>query len=402
MKIAYFDCVAGASGDMILGALIDAGLDIDELREALQALGLSEYELQVRELQKGVIEATSVEVVVTREVAARKLDDIEAIILQSDLPTTVKDSSLAIFRRVIQVEAGIHGADPGDVHLHEVGGTDAIVDVVGSLLGLELLSVDKVYASRLPLGHGFVRCAHGLIPVPAPATLELLKGVPLVQYDVEGELVTPTGAAILTSLSEGYGPMPQMTVESIGYGAGKSDFPFPNVLRLVMGTAPPPVSAPMEEVVLLETNLDDMNPELYEHAMDSLFQAGALDVFLQPIQGKKNRPGVLLSALCHPEARDRLSAALFAETTTLGIRLKTMRRLCLDRETAKVRTPYGEISIKVARLGEEIVNLSPEYEDCRRLARETGRPLKEVYAAAQAAAISWRDSQASAVTGSGR
>jgi uncharacterized protein (TIGR00299 family) protein len=393
MNIAYFDCVAGASGDMILGALIDAGLDEDELSDGLQVLGLSEYQLRIGRVQKGAIQATSVDVVITGEVAARRLSDIEAIILQSDLPTSVKDSSLAIFRRVIEVEAAIHGADPGEVHLHEVGGTDAIIDVVGSLLGLELLAVEKVYASRLPLGHGFVRCAHGLLPVPAPATLELLKGVPVVQYDVEGELVTPTGAAILTSLAKGYGPMPQMEVERIGYGAGKSDFSFPNVLRLLIGSSPPPATAPMEEVILLETNLDDMNPELYEHVMDSLFRAGALDVFLQPIQGKKNRPGVLLSALCHPEARDRLSAILFAETTTLGIRLKTMHRLCLDRETAKVRTPYGEVSVKVARLGEEIVNLSPEYEDCRHLAREIGKPLKEVYAAAQAAAMLWRDRQ---------
>ena len=393
MKIAYFDCVAGASGDMILGALIDAGLDSDELCEGLEALGLSEYQLQIGRVQKGAIQATSVDVAITGEVAARRLSDIEAIILKSDLPTSVKESSLAIFRRVIEVEAEIHGADPGEVHLHEVGGTDAIVDVVGSLLGLELLAVEKVYASRLPLGHGFVRCAHGLLPVPAPATLEILKGVPVVQYDVEGELVTPTGAAILTSVCEGYGPMPQMTVDRIGYGAGRTDFAFPNVLRLLIGSTPLPATAATEEVVLLETNLDDMNPELYEHVMDSLFRAGALDVFLQPVQGKKNRPGVLLSALCHPEDGERLSAILFAETTTLGIRLNTMQRLCLDRETTKVRTPYGEVSVKVARLGEEIVNLSPEYEDCRRLARETGKPLKEVYAAAQTAAMLWRDSQ---------
>jgi len=393
MKIAYFDCVAGASGDMILGALIDAGLDSDELCEGLQALGLSEYQLQIGRVHKGAIQATSVDVAITGEVAARRLSDIEAIILKSDLPTSVKESSLAIFRRVIEVEAEIHGADPGEVHLHEVGGTDAIVDVVGSLLGLELLAVEKVYASRLPLGHGFVRCAHGLLPVPAPATLEILKGVPVVQYDVEGELVTPTGAAILTSVCEGYGPMPQMTVDRIGYGAGRTDFAFPNVLRLLIGSTPLPATAAKEEVVLLETNLDDMNPELYEHVMDSLFRAGALDVFLQPVQGKKNRPGVLLSALCHPEDGERLSAILFAETTTLGIRLNTMQRLCLDRETTKVRTPYGEVSVKVARLGEEIVNLSPEYEDCRRLARETGKPLKEVYAAAQTAAMLWRDSQ---------
>jgi len=393
MKIAYFDCFAGISGDMILGALIDAGLDVDELRQGLQGLGLSEYDLQVSQVHKGAIGATSVTVAVRGPVPERKLANIEQVIEESDLPAAVKEQSLSIFRRLIDVESEIHGADPAEVHLHEVGGTDAIVDVVGSLLGLKLLGVGKVYASRLPLGHGFVRCAHGLLPVPAPATLALLRGLPVVQYDVEGELVTPTGAAILTSLAEEYGPLPRMTVEKIGYGAGKRDFPFPNLLRVLVGSLSPAVALPTEDVVLLETNLDDMNPELYDHVMDSLFDAGALDVFLQPFQGKKNRPGVLLCVLCHPHQVDQLSSIVFAETTTLGIRQTTMERRCLDRDMVMVDTVHGQVRVKVARLDGDVVNLSPEYEDCRRLARETGKPLKEVYAAAQAAAMLWRDSR---------
>jgi hypothetical protein len=391
MKIAYFDCFSGASGDMILGALIDAGLDVETLRQNLAGLHLSEYELKASRTQKGAIAATDVQVVVHDDVPERKLVDIEGVIAGSDLPEDIKQASTAIFRRLIGIEASIHGADPEDVHLHEVGGTDAIVDVVGSLLGLKLLGVEKVYASRLPSGHGFVRCSHGLLPLPAPATVELLRGVPVIQLDVEGELVTPTGAAILTGVVEEFGPFPEMTVDTIGYGAGKSEFEFPNLLRILVGSTTQKTARPTEQVVLLETNLDDMNPELFDHIMQTLFEAGALDVFLQTFQGKKNRPGVLLSVLCHPHQVQQFSTIIFAQTTTLGIRHKTMDRLCLDRETEWIETPHGQLRIKVARLGEEIVNLSPEYEDCRRLALESGKPLKEVYAAAEAAAKQWRN-----------
>ncbi len=391
MRIAYFDCFAGASGDMILGALIDAGVDVRKLREGLGRVDITDYELRVSRVQKGAIGATDAEVLVGGEASDRKLADIEAVITESDLPQEIKQTSVTIFRRLVTVEAEIHGADHESVHLHEAGGTDAIVDVVGSLLGLSLLGVEQVYASRLPLGHGYVRCAHGLLPVPAPATLELLKGVPVSQVDVEGEMVTPTGAAILTGIVHEFGPFPQMTVESIGYGAGKSEFAFPNVLRLLVGTTPQRLGESRESVVLLETNLDDMNPELYDHIMQALFAAGALDVYLQPIQAKKNRPGVVLSALCHPQAAQELSSIIFAETTTLGIRQQAMERLCLRRETIKVDTPFGQVRIKVAKLGDRTTNLAPEYEDCRRLAIETKTPLKEVYAAAQAAAREWHD-----------
>jgi uncharacterized protein (TIGR00299 family) protein len=393
MKLAYFDCLAGISGDMILGALLDAGLDAELFQEALRGLHLSEYELRIEKVQKGVIQATDVQVLVKDGVAERNLADIEAVVAASELPDEVKEGSIAVFQRLVGAEAAVHGTRPEEAHLHEVGATDAIVDVVGSLLGLNLLGVERVMASQLPLGHGFVRCAHGLLPLPAPATLELLKGVPVVQREVEGELVTPTGAAIITSLAQEFGPIPQMVVQSIGYGAGKSKFPFPNLLRVLVGTGQERLSGPTETVVLLETNLDDMNPELYDHVMHTLFEAGALDVFLQPFQGKKNRPGVLLSVLCHPHAEQELSSIIFAETTTLGIRRLLLQRFCLDRETVQVDTPYGRVRIKVAKLGQGIVNLAPEYEDCHRLALETGNPLKEVYAAAHAAAGDWRAAQ---------
>ncbi len=391
MRIAYFDCFAGVSGDMILGALIDAGLEIKALREGLKALDLRGYELEVRRVHKAAIEGTEVRVLVSDEATERKIAEIEALVRQSELPEEIKETSIGIFRRLVTVEAGIHGTAREDVWLHEVGGTDAIVDVVGALVGLKLLGVDRVHASRLPLGQGFVRCAHGVLPVPAPATLELLKGIPVTQLDVEGETVTPTGAAILTTLVEDFGPFPAMTIERIGYGAGKKEFAFPNLLRLLVGTTTGQLAGSRERVVLLESNLDDMNPEFYEHIMDALFDAGALDVYLQPIQAKKSRPGVLLSVLCQPGAAEELSGIIFAEATTLGIRQQAMERVCLSRETVKVETAFGQVRIKVARLGEKIVNLSPEYEDCRRLALEKKKPLKEVYGAAEAAARRWRD-----------
>jgi len=391
MKIAYFDSFAGASGDMILAALIDAGLDAQELREALDGLHLPDYELRVNRVHKGVIEATDVQVVVNDQRTERRMPEIEALITRSELPLEIKETSVEILRRLVSVEAKVHGSEPQNVHLHELGGTDAIVDVVGAVLGLHLLGVEGVYASRLRLGHGFVSCAHGLLPIPAPATLELLKGVPVIQADVEEELVTPTGAAILTGLVKEFGPLPAMIVDSIGYGAGKRELPFPNLLRVLVGTRTPRDAASREMIILLETNLDDMNPEFYDHIVEALFAAGALDVYLQLIQAKKNRPGVVLSVLCHPQAVQDLSSIIFSETTTLGIRQQTMERLCLSRETVKVETPLGQVRIKVAKLGDKMINLSPEYEDCRRLALENKKPLKEVYAAAQAAAMDWRD-----------
>jgi uncharacterized protein (TIGR00299 family) protein len=385
MRIAYFDCFAGASGDMILGALLDAGVEPEVWQEELSKLNLSGYQLKIDRVQKQGIAATAVKVLVSEGKQERHLAEIEELVGTSQLLTEVKETSVEVFRRLAVAEARVHGTTPDRIHFHEVGGVDAIIDIVGSVVGLRLLGVEEIYASTLPLGHGFVDCAHGRLPLPAPATLELLQGVPVLLRDVEGELVTPTGAAILTTLAKGFGPFPPMTVEGIGYGAGQRDFPFPNLLRLLVGTTSPALDARMETLTLLEANIDDLNPEFYGHLMERLFSAGALDVYLTPAQMKKNRPGVLLSVACPPAQAEALAALVFAETTTIGLRRQEVQRWALARERVEVETPYGTVGIKVAKLGGKVMTVSPEYEDCRRLALGSGVPLKEVYTAAEAA-----------------
>ncbi len=408
MKIAYFDCIAGASGDMILGALIDAGLEADLLRERLDALHLPGFALEVRRVQKLGFGATHVRVRVEDDVPARHLAEIERLVAESDVAPELRERARAIFRRIGEAEAGIHGTEVEHVHLHELGGVDTIVDVVGALVGLDALGIAEVHASPLPLGRGFVRGAHGQIPLPAPATVALLKGVPVVGSPVEMETVTPTGAALLSSLAASFGPIPAMTLEAVGYGAGSRDLPIPNVLRLLVGErdarAPrkaahehhhPTEDHPHEHphagehapgatrMIVLETNVDDMNPEFYGYLMDRLFAAGALDVFYAPIQMKKNRPATLLRALCAPEHAEALRAILFAETTTLGVRAHPVERHCLPRTLEQVETEYGTVRVKVAQLPGGAKKAAPEYEDCRRLAEEKGVPLREVYRAAE-------------------
>jgi uncharacterized protein (TIGR00299 family) protein len=386
VRLGYFDCIAGVSGDMILGALLDAGLAGEVLRERLAGLKLPGYSLRWQRTSKGAISATTVDVIVEDDLPERNLADIEAIVQQGDLSHQIKKEALRIFRRMAEVEAEIHGTTPDRVHLHELGGLDTIADVVGTLAGLEALGVTRVYASPLPLGRGFVTTAHGAIPLPAPATLALLKGVPIVGSEIDAELVTPTGAALLSILATGFGPMPAMTLESVGYGAGSRDLPIPNVLRLLIGTATSPDDAAVEKLVMLETNIDDLNPEFYEHVMARLFNAGALDVYLAPIYMKKNRPATMLSALCQPAAVGLLTEILFAETSTLGVRQQTLLRHRLARSIHEVETPYGVVRVKVARWGKGRGRASPEYEDCRRLAEEKGVPLREIYRAAERAA----------------
>ena len=385
MRIAHFDCFAGVSGDMILGALLDAGVEPDVWQGELSKLNLSGYELRIDRVQKQGIAAIAVRVLLGEESPKRHLAEIEELITTSQLPTEDKEMSVEVFRRLAVAEARVHGTTPDRIHFHEVGGIDAIIDIVGAVVGLRLLGVEEIYASTLPLGHGFVDCAHGRLPLPAPATLELLQGVPVLSRDVDGELVTPTGAAILTTMAEGFGPFPPMTVEKIGYGAGQRDFPFPNLLRLLVGITSPTLDARMETLTLLEANIDDLNPEFYGHLMERLFTAGALDVYLTPVQMKKNRPGVVLSVTCPPAQAEALAALVFAETTTIGLRRQEVQRWALARERVEVETSCGTVGVKVARLSGRVVTASPEYEDCRRLALESGVPLKEVYAAAEAA-----------------
>jgi uncharacterized protein (TIGR00299 family) protein len=386
MKIAYFDCFAGASGDMILGALLDAGLDEVAWRAELDKLGLGGYEVRVAKVHKGPLAATQVEVLCEETHVHRHLGDIETLINDSGLPAPVKERSVAVFRRLAQAEAQVHGERIENVHFHEVGALDAIVDVVGAVAGLWLMGVEEVYVSALPMGHGFVDCAHGRLPLPAPAVVELAQGLPIVSVDVEAELVTPTGAALLSTLGAGFGTWPPMTLEHAGYGAGQRELEFPNVLRLLVGQSCATLDASTQRVEVLEANIDDMNPEFYGHVIQRLLDAGALDVYLTPVYMKKNRPGVVLSVSCLAEDSERLAALVFAETTTIGIRRVKTERWALAREYATVQTPYGEVGVKIARLGGQVVNVSLEYEDCRRLALEHGVALKEIHAAATVAA----------------
>jgi len=384
--IAYFDCIAGASGDMILGALVDAGVSADALRDRLSALHLKGFHLHVDRVVKNGFSAIKVDVHVADDVPERHLGDILQIVEESDLAPEVKEDAAAMFRRLGEAEAAIHGSSIDHVHLHELGGVDTIVDVVGALVGLDLLGVERIVSSPLPLGRGFVRGAHGQIPLPAPATVSLLKGVPIVGSDIEMETVTPTGAVLLSSLADDFGPIPPMTLSGVGYGAGSRDLPIPNVLRVLLGEGASPGMGKVESLVMLETNIDDMNPEFYEHVMGHLFDAGALDVYFSPVQMKKNRPATVLHVLCRPEKASALKRILFTETTTLGVREQTVTRHALPRGHHHVDTPYGSVHVKVAHLDEGQVKVSPEYEDCRALAEEHDVPLRKVYQAAQRAA----------------
>jgi len=388
VKIAYFDCIVGASGDMILGALVDAGLPEDTLIRLPDRLHMPELKLRVQRVVKGSINATKVDVLVGADVPERRLAEIEAILDGSELQAHIQTKARGIFRRLAEVEAGIHGMPVEQVHLHELGGVDTVADVVGALVGLDALGIERVYVSPLPLGRGMIESAHGALPQPAPATLALLQGVPVMGSDLPYELVTPTGAAILTAIASGFGPIPPMTLSAVGYGAGGYDLPIPNVLRLLVGEQASAGAETVETLVLLETNIDDSNPEIYDYVVERLLAAGALDVFLAPIQMKKNRPATMLSVLCHPAEADALTAILYAETSTLGVRRLMLERRCVERSIETVQTSYGPLRVKVARLSTGQVKAAPEYEDCRRAAEVSKAPLREVYRAAEIAIAS--------------
>ncbi len=384
MKIAYFDCFAGISGDMTLGALIDAGADSDKLRQALSSLNISGYHIEINKIEKGHISATDVEVVLDEhQHHHRHLGDIVQIIENAKLSDWVKKTSEKIFTRLAEAEATVHGSTPEDVHFHEVGAVDAIVDIVGSAVCLDLLGRPKVVSSPMPTFHGFATGAHGTFPLPAPATTELLKGIPWRPLGVEGELVTPTGAAIIAAIASSFGDIPLMAVKSIGYGSGKKEREFPNLLRVMLGQTAEPAS--LTKVTVIETNIDDLNPQFYDLVIDRLFTAGALDVFLTPLQMKKSRPGVLLSTISSPELADELIRIILSETSTLGVRVQQMDRICLDRRWEEVKTSYGPIRIKIGEMSGNVVNTSPEYEDCKKAAETHNVPVKLVYEEAIAA-----------------
>lgn len=427
MKVLYFDCFSGISGDMTLGALMDLGVDEQLFRRELAKLNLEEYRLVIGKGIKNGITGKDVQVILNHDEEdhqghghhddnpgqghhhhnhehehdsdhehpihnsehnhnhqARNLRDIEGLIDESDLSQGVKDFSKQVFREIAAAEAKVHDKDIAEVHFHEVGAVDSIVDIVGIAICLDLLGIDRVYASKLYDGHGFINCQHGSIPVPVPAVMEMLSGsgIPLIQTDINTELVTPTGMGIIKCLSSGFGTVPQMSVERVGYGMGKRETGGINALRLVLGRMDDETGKDtLDEIVTLETNIDDMNGEAMGYTMERLFENGALDVFYTPIFMKKNRPAVMLTVLAEIQDEEKLAAMILRETTTLGIRRSSCKRYIMNREIIKVSTKFGDVRVKMASQG-GFVKYAPEYEDCRNIARKTGRSFIEVYNAA--------------------
>ena len=387
MKIAYFDCFSGVSGDMTLGALLACGADEAEFRRQLAGLSVPGYELIIQRVTREGITATDVDVKLLEQDQGhgRNLSDIADLLEASELSTPVRRNALAVFTRLADAEAKIHGTTRGEIHFHEVGAVDAIVDIVGSCLLLEMLGVERVVPSSIPCGYGTITCAHGIMPVPAPATMELLAGFPVHSVDIRGELVTPTGAALLTTLgtSETAGAMPAMRVLTGGFGAGKKQFlpDMPNLLRVILGETTDLGASDKtpQTISVLETNLDDQNPEGFDLLMERAFAAGALDVFFAPIQMKKNRPAALVTMLCPADKTETLAGVLFRETGTFGVRIREQHRLTLARSWRTVETEYGDIRLKIGVWQGEEVTTSPEYEDCKRAAVKHNVALRRVY-----------------------
>ena len=429
MKLAYLDCYSGVSGDMLLGALIACGADPGRIEADIHSLGLAELRLTIETVKRGALVGTRAVFEAPPQKAHRHFTHIAAMIEKAPLSARVKEQATAIFRRLGEVEAAIHGTTLEKVHFHEVGALDSIADIVGNCSALEQLGIDELHCSALNVGGGTIECDHGTLPVPAPATVELLKGLPIYSSGVQAELVTPTGAAIVATLGRGFGPLPAMKVIAVGYGAGMRDLrEQPNMVRVTLGEAISgeaiggeaiggeaigdetirgatiggasasgllsqrlfqhlfqPGSDSLERLLLIEANLDDMNPQLFDYVAERAFAAGALDVYFTAVQMKKNRPGVLLSVLCRPEQVGAITTLIFLETTTLGVRSSEVLRRALEREMMEVATRYGPIPIKVARLNGKVVNFAPEFDDCRRISAERGVALQSVMLEASAA-----------------
>lgn len=404
-KTLYLDCFSGASGDMILGALLDLGLPLDDLRGALGSLAVDLGGVSSHRVLRAGVSATKFVVGEQKphshshegtphphegtphphdHHSHHSLKEITAAINRSALSAEARQRATHLFERLAEAESAIHNVPVERIHLHEVGAVDSIVDIVGAVYGLEQLGADRIVSSPLNVGGGTVKCEHGIFPVPAPATARLLQGVPVYSGDVQMELVTPTGALLVTGYADSYGPMPGMTMDRIGYGAGDRDPKrYPNVLRMVVGESAE--AGHGRRVVEILCEIDDMNPQLFGPLMDRLHHEGALDVFYAPVQMKKNRPGILVTVLARPEARQRLSGILFAETTTIGVRYQEMMRECLDREIVEVETAAGMVRFKVARRDGQVLNAAPEFDDCARIAAARGLPVKDVQALALAA-----------------
>jgi uncharacterized protein (TIGR00299 family) protein len=386
MKTAYIDCIAGASGDMLLGALVDAGLPSSALEAELAKLHIDDFHLHFDKVSKNGFGATKVDVHAHDHAPERHLREIRQIIASSHVSDRVKERAMRVFTRICEAEGGIHGMSPEDVHLHEVGGVDAIVDVVGVLAGFELLGIGRVIVSPLPMGRGFVKGAHGQIPLPAPATIALLKNVPVTGSTIDKELVTPTGAALLVELADAWGLMPSMTLRATGYGAGTRDLTIPNVLRILLGDSSAEGAWLSETITVLETHLDNDRGETIGHAFRKLMEEGALDVVSIPAQMKKDRPAHVVKVLAKPGDADRLERILFEETSTLGIRRSDTRRDALHRHFDTVETRYGSIQVKIAHLPGGGLRATPEYEDCRKAAEAHGASLAAVTHEAEHAA----------------
>src|SRR5215468_1665791 len=380
MKLAYFDCFSGISGDMTLGALVDAGLSLDHLREQLCGLEVPGWEITSEKVWKNGMSSTYVKVKTEDQTKHRSLTTILDILQKSNLSSRVKEEASAIFRKLGEAEATVHDVPIEKIHFHEVGAVDAIIDIVGACIGFEALGIEQFACSPLNVGGGTAIMTHGILPVPAPATAKLLQGKPTYSNGVQKELVTPTGAAIVATLCTHFGPQPPMSVSAIGYGAGAADLEGqPNVLRIMVGESVEKTVAGFdEEISIIEVNLDDMNPQIYGYFQEKALAAGALDVYTTPVQMKKNRPGILLTLLCRPQDTASLMNLVFSETTTFGARTYRAQRRALPRELVNVHTQFGDVRVKISRVNGHIRHASPEFEDCKKLAEEKHVPLHQV------------------------
>lgn len=381
-RVVYYDCFSGISGDMILGALVDSGVNIKTIRQNLEGLGIPGYKIVSRRVIRNGISGTKINIVLNRKTNkqkfSRSFNDIKNLIFKSQLPNEVKANSIEIFHRIGKAEAKIHRTTINKIHFHEIGAIDSIIDIVGGVLGMHLLNVDHVYSSALNTGEGIVKCEHGNLPVPAPATLILLKGIPCYSSGIKKELTTPTGAALVAFYSKGFGSMPNMNIVSVGYGAGKNEFKeIPNFLRIIIGEITTPVGPSSMKVI--ETNIDDMNPEYYEYVMDRLFKLGAVDVFFTPIYMKKNRPGILLSVIISNEKLETIAHAILTETSTYGVRYYDVGRFIIDRKVKLIKTSFGKVHVKIGFLKGVQITITPEYEDCKKIALKNKIPVKLVY-----------------------
>jgi uncharacterized protein (TIGR00299 family) protein len=380
MKLEYFDCFSGISGDMTLGALVDAGVSLHHLRGQLRGIEVTGWEISSEKVWKNGMSSTYVKVKTEDQSKHRSLNAILEILQNSKLSPRVREQAAAIFRKLGEAEASVHDVPIEKIHFHEVGAVDAIVDIVGACIGFEALAIEQFACSPLNVGGGTAKMAHGVLPVPAPATAKLLQGKPTYSNGVEKELVTPTGAAIVATLCSSFGPQPPMSVSAIGYGAGTADLEGqPNVVRIMIGEAAEKTVAGFdEEISVIEANLDDMNPQIYGYFQEKALAAGALDVYTTPVQMKKNRPGILLTLLCRPHDTAALMDLVFAETTTFGARTYRAQRRTLPRESVNVHTQFGDVRVKISRVNGHIRHAAPEFEDCKKLAEQKHVPLRQV------------------------